>query len=318
MCRLQLTKLRSGYCRSRLQLTAAIVASAVLAASLAGGSHDRMSAFTAATATGRAATHRPNLRASSRLLRYCGKEDQDAVAPPLQLWLDLRQAKEVKISGVRVASGGLQELEGTANARKILVGLVSEVRAKFEKLNMTTPKGQFITAVLVNPADVELAYASFKDLKLKIFFHVLKFKGAALPVPDARFICDAETQMPIGAVPPPPVQFAAFRKPYAANIWLFDPLAELAAAEERENDKAEATQRYKEGLSGEKSYVMPPKARAAELLGYTAYVDRESKLTEGGIFAKALPADPILWARELLAKSKAQGGSAPSVAVGTQ
>jgi len=235
------------------------------------------------------------------------KEAASAAPAALPMWLDLRMSVMAKALG-SLGFAQAQQPDQKPDVKATLKELLEGLREKFGNIGMPQPKGKIVDAVLVEERWRASVAEDVEDLGLAVYTASRDIEGVKLPG-GAFFVCDAATEMPVGALEAPPVQFSAAQRFTVQDVWSFVPKEE-PSQEEAETEE-EVMRRYKEGLEDDAEYVPPPWSRIRELMGVPSE-EGCLPVKKGQVLARILPPNPLLWARALMQQRKDAGSRVPT------
>uniref|UniRef100_A0A7S1R8F4 Uncharacterized protein n=1 Tax=Alexandrium catenella TaxID=2925 RepID=A0A7S1R8F4_ALECA len=232
----------------------------------------------------------------------------DGASPgAVPLWLDIRVSRMAQALG-NIGVGQAQQPDARPDVKQSIKELLAGLREKFQSIGMLQPKGDLVDAILVEAEFTGDVQEQVKDLGIAVYTARRDMDGVKLPS-GALFVCDATTQMPIGAFDAPPIKFSASKRLIAQDVWSIVPKEEPLPEEVAEQEAI--MKRYKEGLDDDSKYVPPTWSRIRYLLGFPTDDDC-LQVEKGKVLAKLLPPNPLIWARAIMQRRKDAGSEVPA------
>jgi len=229
------------------------------------------------------------------------------VTADLPLWLDVRKGREGIIDGIPVTANVLGA-EANTMVNETLMELVEGVRPKLKLLGISTPPEQLIDGVLLGEQVTPEGLDSVRALGFDVYVVATNLDGVTLPRGN-KFVCNTE-KVPVGAVSLKE-DFglrADGRRNTVTEVWSFMPNEDKRENTEEEQAEQDAMDRYKEGLQDDSKYVPPPPKRVRELFSRSRDDQGDAlNVVRGEVLARALPPEPLLWARFLVQRWKETG-----------
>lgn len=306
-----------------------LVAAAVAAAALGPGTYSAARAFTGSSSSPATASRtaaragprplcpraRPSGLARGGAATACaaaegGAEAASSTPDGVPLWLDVRVSRMAKALG-SLGFAKAQSTDARPDVKQSMKELLAGLREKFTNIGMPQPQGKVVDGVLVEEQYLESVIEEVKDLGLPVYTAARNIEGVKLPG-GALFVRDAATQLPVGALEAPPIQYSASQsqRQTAQDVWSIVPKEEPSPEEVAEQEAI--MKRYKEGLeNNDVEYVPPPMSRIRELMGVATEEDC-LQVEKGQVLAKIIPPNPLLWARAIMQRRKEAGSGVPS------
>jgi len=233
----------------------------------------------------------------SRFARHGARALSEGAAD-YELWVDFRARRNAKLGEL----AGTTTLE-SPKVKEILKDLAKNLAQTFDSIGVELPKGKLISGLIVDKKYVQETMEAVRELQVPVYITSKEIEGERLEG-NAYFVCTADDEMPVACLAPKQVRLSSSQPYTAEEVWGLgeDPVSKA----EREQQEAEEMRRYEEGLENPDKYVMPPRKRLRELMGFPA---EEKKVVMGQLLAKTLPPDALLWGRALMQRYKEKGGT---------
>jgi len=215
----------------------------------------------------------------------------------IPLWLDFRQERTARVSG-KVAFASLKVSEDVnPSIVSAMEDLTSGLREKLKIIGVTDLSDKVVSAALVDEEKAEAIVQEVKDLGIPVYTACQELEGLKLPG-RASWVCDATSKEVIGGLQAPPMQLTQTMKLTALDVWKIMP---KVAEDEKLRISSEAE------AAGVASFE-----RLCEMFDVRDDDKDALPVQPGQTLAKALPPDPLLWARAIMQQRKESGAGSPA------
>lgn len=211
----------------------------------------------------------------------------------IQLWLDFRQERTARLKG----NFAFATLKVSEDVNPSIVSAIDDLKSglqeKLKIIGVTDLGDQVVAAALVDPEKAEAIIQEVKDLGIPVYTACQELEGLKLPG-RASWVCDAATGKEVfGGLQAPPMQLTQTMKLTALDIWKIVPKATEDGSPEAAAQEAELD-------------------RLCELFDVRDDDRGALPVQPGKTLAKALPPDPLLWARAIMQQRKESGAGSPA------